>query len=79
MTEQEIIFERALTTLGEWGKSFDFQAFEDQYNEYDTDTMVLIHQDVGQRILDNSKKIMKILYPTGLPNRLLNRLNKFEL
>lgn len=70
--------ENVLTTLGEWGRSFDHQAFEDYHDEYDTDTMVLIHQEVGERILKKVPEIIQLLFPKGMPKRLRDRIYKIK-
>lgn len=68
----------AITTLGEWGCSFDAQAFEDFFDDYDTDTMVKIHQEVGRRMLQKEEEVFNVLFPRGVPKQLRDRIYKLK-
>lgn len=68
----------AITTLGEWGCSFDGQAFEDFFDDYDTDTMVKIHQEVGRRMLQKEVEVFILLFPRGVPKQLRDRIYKLK-
>lgn len=67
-----------ISTLGEWGASFDHQAFEDFFDDYDIDTMIKIHHEVGRRMIQKEAEIFKVLFPRGVPKQLRDRIYKLK-
>lgn len=67
-----------ISTLGEWGASFDHQAFEDTFDNYDTDTMIKVHHEVGRRMIAKEAEVFKLLFPRGVPKPLRDRIYKLK-